>query len=121
MVNIKMLTVNQRRAMFLIGCMGARASLAYLAFHDSTNVLAYIIGCIGLGFAVIWLFDLRKTGIETGGEAIWWNHLRPVHAALYLVAAYLIITLSKRREASYVIVFDALVGLVAYANHRKLI
>ena len=31
---------------------------------------------VATGFAVIYAFDLRRTGIETSGGPIWWNHLR---------------------------------------------
>ena len=46
------------------------------------------LSVIALGFITIYVFGWRKTGLETMGAPIWWNDLRPLHGALYGIAAY---------------------------------
>ena len=81
------------------------------------KVLGAVALCIALGFAVIHAFKLRKTGIETGGRAIWWDVLRPVHAALYL-AAGLFALRDQRAPAAILLLIDTLVGAAAFATRR---
>ena len=83
-----------RAILFLLGCIGSRLGITYLV--KSNINLAYIMGYISilpaLGFLIIFIFGLRKTGIETQGNPIWWNNLRPVHALSLMIFAYLAIT-----------------------------
>lgn len=113
------LTKEQRIPLFLIGCMGTRLALVYAALVAPSQVLSVLIGVIGVGFAVIWMFGLRKTGLETGGEKIWWNHLRPIHAALFLAAATLL-WYGMRKWAAILLFVDLLIGLVSFLIHHKL-
>jgi|LauGreDrversion4_2_1035121.scaffolds.fasta_scaffold922911_1 hypothetical protein len=110
----------QRIAMFLIGCVGARLGLAYAALIVPTKILSFIFGIIGTGFAVIWIMDWRKTGMETGGLPIWWNHLRPLHALAYLTSAVLL-WFKYRRDTSLIIFFDLIVGLISFLFYHKLL
>ena len=77
--------------MFLIGCMGARLGLTYAAYRFPALLpwLGLFALGVSIGFTVIYVKGWRKTGIETGGEAIWWNDLRPVHAFMYGLFAVL--------------------------------
>lgn len=117
-----------RIAIFLGACIGSRLALAYgVGFlHPEKNTTAeWIIGrgvsflllLISLGFFVIFAFGLRKTGIETGGERIWWNALRPVHALVFALAAYYVWNL-RGCVARSVLLFDVAIGLVAYSVRR---
>lgn len=94
--------------LFLVGCIGARIFLAKLA-----PKLSPLLFCIAMGFLIIYAGGYRKTGIETGGKAIWWNHLRPIHGALYLVAALV------PYWSSVVILIDTVIGLFAYLHHNS--
>ena len=110
----------QRIAMFLIGCVGARLGLAYVALVAPNKILSVILGIIGTGFALIWIMGWRKTGLETGGQPIWWNHLRPLHALAYLTSAVLL-WFKYRRDAAIIIVLDLIVGLTSFLFHHKLL
>jgi len=110
----------QRIAMFLIGCVGTRLGLAYMALVAPTEILSLILGIIGTGFAVIWIMGWRKTGSETGGQPIWWNHLRPLHALAYLTSAVLLWFVCSR-VAAIIIVLDLIVGLTSFLFHHKLL
>ena len=75
---------------FLIGCIGIRLYIVYLAKTIDPKYLPYmglLAILISFIFALIYLLDLRKTGMETFGNEIWWNYLRPYHAGFYLIFA----------------------------------
>lgn len=100
---------------FLIGCIGARLILTIIAAVADSNWL-YRMGLItvlpAMGFAIIYLFGLRKTGVETGGAPIWWNHLRPFHSIAY--GLFSIGAISGFEWSWMVLLTDAVVGLIAY-------
>lgn len=106
---------------FLIGCIGTRAAFAYAAYAVSKEylrILGYIALIPAIGFTYIYLTGSRKTGLETDGKPIWWNDLRPLHAALYYSFAYSAIT-----GESYSWMFlaaDVTIGLAAFINHHNL-
>lgn len=108
--------------LFLTGCIPARIALVLIAaFATSREVLrglAVVTGAIALGFAIIYVFGLRKTGVETGGGPIWWNDLRPVHAALYAIAA--VAAWNGRGDIAWkALATDAALGLWAYFYLKK--
>ena len=67
---------------------------------------------ISVGFSVIYTLGLRKTGIEVGGEKIWWNYLRPFHAIMYGLFAFS--ALSGDKNAWLILLLDTIIGLVNY-------
>ena len=50
--------------------------------------MGYLALVMAAGFIYIFLTGSRKTGMETFGDKIWWNDLRPVHALMYGLFAY---------------------------------
>lgn len=108
-----------RLLLFLIGCIGTRSLLAYIAYSISPKYLphlGYIALLPSLGFISIYLFGLRKTGPEVFGERIWWNDLRPVHAALYLL--FSIFAIQKKTYAWTFLLADVVIGLVSFIVHH---
>jgi len=110
------------QALFLGGCMPARAALAYGAAISNENytlriALAMICATIALGMLVIFVGGLRKTGGETFGKPIWWNSLRPVHSLAFATAATLLF-LGNGKTAAGVLALDQAVGLGAFAQHH---
>ena len=104
-----------RTLLFLVGCIGLRLALAYFAKIASPahlKLMAVGAGLISIGFATIYAFGLRKTGIETGGELIWWNELRPLHAVLFATFAFM--AWNGDQNAWKVLMADTLVGLSAW-------
>lgn len=108
-----------RIALFLIGCIGTRGSLSYLAYYFEQkkmdiprNILqlGYLVASIGS--LVIYLFGLRPVGQETFGEKIWWNALRPVHSLLWVV--FVAMSYYNVKNASLVLVIDTILGLFAW-------
>jgi ABC-type xylose transport system permease subunit len=113
-----MTPLQQRLVLFLIGCLGARLGLVYLASSVSPQnlrIMGAAAACVSLGFAAIYANGWRKTGVETGGAPIWWNWLRPFHAATYALFAYYAWT-GAQGAAWKVLLADVIVGLLAFAH-----
>lgn len=111
--------------LFFYACIPTRILFAVLVRYLHSYYLpfvAFICLAIAVGFLVIYVFKLRDTGIETGGKPIWWNHIRPVHAGLYLLVSYHLFN-GDARSASNVLMLDVLFGalssLIFYNYIRK--
>lgn len=116
------LTLHQRMALFLVGCIGTRALLVLLAAKvplAALRVMGVMGAVIAAGFAIIYMGKLRRTGAETGGQLIWWDSLRPVHALLYAAFAYFALT-GDRRKAWVTLLIDVIIGLAAFVHHHWL-
>lgn len=116
---------SKRLILFLIGCMGLRIGMGLFIKSSfcsgvACHILNIAIALIGTGFMVIYFGGLRKTGLETGGNRIWWNHLRPFHGLLYLVAAWLLFSgiQENKKMAGNVIIVDAIIGLIAWVFYH---
>lgn len=107
--------LRKRFALFLLICLSSRIAITALAKYMSLKylqVLGVIFLIIGLSFLYLNFFDKRKTGLETGGNAIWWNDLRPVHGFLAIIFA--ILAINKIKDAWIVLLIDTIFGLVAF-------
>ena len=94
---------------FLIGCIGTRLLLVLLGYMYP-EIIGTIVLIPAIGFLVIYFGGLRKTGIETGGAPIWWNHLRPFHALMYILFSIF----SSYNGAWLFLLVDVMVGLTAH-------
>ena len=105
--------------LFLVGCMGVRLLLVYLAKvanQQWLRIMGYVAILPALGFMYLFLSGTRnKSGAF--GEKIWWNHLRPVHALLYGLFAYAAIT--GNRNAWVFLLADALIGLSGFLLYHS--
>ena len=104
---------------FLIGCIGTRVLIAWLAyFYRMKPQILQIMGTLALipaiGFLLIYFMGWRKTGPETSGKPIWWNSLRPVHGILYLCFAFCALHPSYYRIAWIFLALDVMLGFGAY-------
>ena len=104
MANIKIILL------FLIGCMGSRLFLIFM----KDKIFGYIEIVIGLSFMYIFLTNSREYGLETFGDKIWWNKLRPIHGILYLISGILILT---DKHSYYPLTIDIIIGFSAYLYH----
>lgn len=108
-------TLQERILLFLVGCIGIRLLLVYIAKNIDIKLLKYM-GYITLipafGFIYIYLTGVRKTGPEVFGGKIWWNNLRPIHAILYLLFSYNAII--GNRNAWIYLLIDVLLGLISF-------
>jgi hypothetical protein len=112
-------TIQKRFLLFLIGCIGTRTAIALYAKYASgamLSALGYLALLPAIGFMIIYLTGMRKTGTEVFGEKIWWNDLRPLHSALYFIFAYMAI--NKNRDAWLVLMADVAIGLASFIGHH---
>ena len=104
---------------FLVGCMGARLALVYLAYkYPQKLAVPFTAAAVALsiGFMLIYVFGLRKTGPEVFGDTIWWDSLRPFHSILWGLFAFQI---SNGNPDSYLIILmDTLLGFLAWSLHH---
>ena len=108
------------KSTFLIGCIGVRLLLSLLVKISPINYLPFygVISTLpALGFISIYLFNLRKYGMEAGGK-IWWNKLRPIHGFMYLLFS----TYAFKKEvfAWKILFIDTILGLIFWLNHHYL-
>ena len=107
--------------LFLLLCIPARFGLTALAKFIPLKflpVMGVVYLVIGASFLYLNLFNKRLTGVETGGNVIWWNDLRPVHGFLAIIFA--ILAISKVRDAWLVLLVDTLIGLIAFLVYHSL-
>jgi hypothetical protein len=113
-------TLQKRIALFLIGCIGSRALIAYAAKVSPAWLLSWL-GYAALmpaaGFLWIWATDARQTGPEVFGGRIWWNAFRPVHAVLYIAFAVAAIGWQWPHAWKF-LAADVVIGLVTFMGHH---
>ena len=112
-------TIQRRFLLFLIGCIGSRTLFANIAKKINIAylpILGYIALLPAFGFLYIFITGSRKTGLEVGGDKIWWNSLRPIHSLLYFMFAYYAIT--QNSHAWKFLALDVSIGLLAFIYHH---
>ena len=105
----------KRVLIFLLGCILIRIILVLIAKNinsDNLKLLGYLALLPGLGFMLIYLTGIRKTGLEMGGKMIWWNNLRPIHSLLYLMFAYNAI--NKKNNSWIYLLIDVIIGISSF-------
>jgi len=106
--------IQKRFLLFIFGCIVVRLFLVWIAKTQLKYLryLGYLAILLALGFIIIYIFGLRITGGEVFGEKIWWNSLRPVHAFLWGLFAFMAIKGNKK--AWIILLIDVLIGLFAF-------
>lgn len=108
--------IQRRFLLFLGACIPSRLLFVLLARYGNQTIKK-IIGVISFiiasGFVIIYFGKLRETGIETGGEKIWWNHLRPSHAIIYYLVFYNIF-FANPMTAWKLLLIDVFIGLLSF-------
>ena len=114
----------KRIILFLVGCIGVRLFITYVAIIASPSVLK-LMGIATTITAIVWLIlffgGYRNTGPEVFGDKIWWNSLRPVHAILFLLFAYKVMfepTLLNAVEPWQILLADTVIGLIAFSIYH---
>lgn len=109
-----------------LACLAVRfafAWLAWLATHRAPLAFAAATAVPAVGFSVLYVTRARETGIESSapGGTIWWNDLRPLHAANWFAAT--LMALRRGRDGGpepgpvhVPLLVDAVVGAGAFAS-----
>ena len=112
-------TIQLRFLFFLIGCIGSRLFITYIAYKISIKFLP-IMGLFALipiiGWINIIFFHPRETGLEVFGGKIWWKNLRPIHLILWIL--FSILAFSKNHNSWIVLAIDTFFGLVAFLQYH---
>jgi hypothetical protein len=116
-------TIQKRFLLFLIGCIGTRTLLVYLAKNaNSTSLkyMGYIAILPAIGFFYLFLSGSRKTGDEVFGNKIWWDNLRPLHGLLYFLFAYNAINFNNLDNSTnfawIYLLIDVIIGLISFTT-----
>jgi len=110
-----------RTLLFLIGCIGTRLAIVYIAYKFRKDLtLMRILGTLALipafGFLSIYFMGWRKRGTEVNGELIWWNDIRPIHGLLWL--SFAICAIMGIQTAWMFLLIDVLFGLCMWIMHK---
>ena len=111
--------IQKRFALFLVGCIGVRSLFAYIAWATPVSYLPWLGAAAllpAIGFLWIWATGARQTGPEVLGARIWWNALRPLHAALYL--AFAAGAFLQHHSAWMFLAGDVVLGLASFLTHH---
>jgi hypothetical protein len=115
-------TLQKRFVLFLVGCIGTRLLLVYIAKNVNIKFLkymGYLLLLPAFGFIYIYLTGIRQTGAEVFGDKIWWNNLRPIHALFYLLFSYNAINGNK--NAWIYLLIDVLFGLTSFLIYHLIL
>jgi hypothetical protein len=109
----------------IVACLSIRFLFAYaakLASQRQDNliilrIMAIFATVISIGFMIIFLTGIRQRGFETGGQLIWWNTLRPLHALTYGSFA-LLVFFGDRFHTTHIawlaLLLDFFIGCLAF-------
>ena len=104
--------LTKRLLLFLIGCIGARTILAYVA-KSSPTLLPYLgIITLAIGLGLFYYYFTGKRTKGPFGDKIWWNDLRPIHGIFYSLFAYNAIIGNK--NAWMYLLIDVIIGLLSF-------
>jgi hypothetical protein len=81
----------------------------YIEYLPVMGLLAFLPA---IGFIYIYMTDSRQTGKEVFDDKIWWNDLRPIHGALYILFG--ILALQSDPNAWIVLLIDIIIGLFGF-------
>lgn len=108
------------KTLFLLGCIPTRIFLVYIAYflcfsfekQQIKTLFSLFTLMIGLSFIVIYLNGWRKTGIETEGRIIWWNHIRPLHGFMFIT--FSLLNFLNFKYSWIFLALDVIIGLIAF-------
>ena len=102
---------------FLFGCLGTRSLITWLVYRQWHLPLLAAMGALFvLGWLYILLIGRRDTGPEAGG-AIWWQHVRPLHALLWATFVGLVV-MGNKQDAWKPLAIDTALGFSVWAMHH---
>jgi Na+/proline symporter len=116
---IKMNDFHKLNLKFFLGCIGSRVLFSILLQYTPDSLcipLSILTTMISIGFAVLWIFDLRQKKGAFNND-IWWNTLRMIHAFLFGLVSWFLFQ-KKQYLASTVILLDTTVGFWSFIIHH---
>jgi hypothetical protein len=111
--------IYKRFALFLLFCIPSRIFITYLAYTVPLQYLrwmGYVALLPAFGFMYLYISGTRTTGLETFGDKIWWNNLRPIHSLLYFL--FSINAIREKRRAWQYLFSDVILGLSSFIYYH---
>ena len=108
--------MNKSELLFLSLCIPSRIALALGAKEYPKELIPFAI-TFASGFMYYYLTGTRAVGAETFGRPIWWNDLRPAHAALWM--AFALMAFLGKKWAWKFLAVDVILGLIAFFFLKK--
>jgi hypothetical protein len=108
----------ERFLLFVFGCFLLRFLFSLLIKHNVfSEPILFGFAILSVLLALVWIIlfftNIREYGMETFGDKIWWNSLRPVHAFFWLLFAILIFL--QQYSISWIpLCIDSILGLSAF-------
>ena len=96
--------------LYLLLCLPIRFLLALCPLYWPSILLLVAYVSIAFGFLGLYFTGWRKTGVETGGQPIWWRPYRLLHGLTYLLAAYFVYA-KQGKWATLVLLFDLMFSM----------
>ena len=111
-------SLTKRNLIFILGCMGTRLFLVWLAYRfiSLQPTMGILASFSSLGYFTIYVMGWRKTGVEVMCDKIWWDAVRPVHG--FLCALFAFLGLQTNPHAWLVLLVDTVIGGIAFASNR---
>ena len=106
--------------LFLGICIPIRILLVFLVKDiipdDDLKYVSIPLFLISIGFIRAMMY--RQTAFESSGKGgkVWWNHMRPLHAILYLTAG--ILAISEPKDTWIPLLVDVVIGILAYIVYK---
>ena len=100
------------KALFLLGCIPARASLAWYAKNHPSENFGYVLLVIAIGFLYLYFNNLSLNAGEASGGVTWWAPHRVIHGLLYLSAA--IYMFKDPKHAWIPLASDVILGFIFF-------
>ena len=113
-----MMTVERRRALFLLGCIPLRLIIAILPIYLDKSYLLYyglLLSLPMFGFFYLYFNNLRLNASESGGMT-WWSEFRLLHASLYMCAV--IYAFQGKRTAWIPLMLDVVIGMLLFLHNH---
>ena len=102
-------------------CIAARFALVVLAYRLEKSAhreaAAAAAAAVGVGFLAVWGRRMSAFESTARGGRVWWNDLRPLHAALWLL--YAALAARSVEHAWAVLALDLAVGVAAWRDFRR--
>lgn len=104
--------MNSSLSFYYMICILVRISIAYAVYLSYNSNWRYILVTFffaaSVGFTYLYITKQRKRGAF--GQKIWWDFLRPIHAALLFISGVLLSW--KVKETYLILLADALIGII---------
>ena len=104
-------------------CIAFRIALLVLAYRlkgaspAHREAAAAAAAAVGVGFLAVWGRRMRAFESTARGGRVWWDDLRPLHGALYLLFA--VLAYRGVEHAWAVLALDVAIGIAAWRDFRR--